>query len=59
MPVQLAVEMKNKMMERHLSYENDGPNKPVEKKTPYGKFHDLFIRTHDNVRYIELKQHSF
>ncbi|ELU11058.1 hypothetical protein CAPTEDRAFT_142277 [Capitella teleta] len=49
MPVQLAVEMKNRMLQRHHSTESKSPTNKPGRRGAYGKFHDIFIKAHDNV----------
>jgi hypothetical protein len=47
LPVHLAVEMKNKMLER-LS-DDKGLHR---KRSAYSKFHDLYVKVNENVRSV-------
>jgi len=48
LPVHLAVEIKNKMMTRLRL--NSSVGNVDRKKSPYGRFQEMFIKVHENVR---------
>ena len=50
LPVHLAVEMKNKMLKRLKDDVTEMPRYPDRKKSAYGRFHDMYVKVHENVR---------
>ncbi len=46
LPVHLAVELRNKMLSRLKPESLDHSNR----RSAYGRFHDLYVKVHDNVR---------
>lgn len=51
LPVHLAVEMKNKMLKRLKDDANATSNRLDRKKSAYGRFHDMYVKVHENVRW--------
>ena len=47
LPIHLAVELRNKMLSRLKAASLDS----THKRSAYGRFHDLYLKVHDNVRY--------
>ena len=47
LPVHLTVELRNKMLERLKIASID--THVQQKRSAYGRFHDLYMRVHDNV----------
>jgi len=60
LPVHVAVEMKNKMLHRlRISNSTDGSTQLQQQqqqhhgskhKSAYGRFHDMYVKVHENVR---------
>lgn len=51
LPVHLAVEMKNKMLKRLKDDASATSNRLDRKKSAYGRFHDMYVKVHENVRW--------
>ena len=51
LPVHVAVEMKNKMLHRlRLSSESHNQQQLSRQKSAYGRFYDMYVKVHENVR---------
>ena len=60
LPVHVAVEMKNKMLQRlrrpntetHHHHHHHQTAPTGQPKSAYGRFYDMSVKVHENVRYI-------
>jgi len=52
LPVHVAVELKNKMLHRLRvsSSESQHQQHSRQQKSAYGRFHDMYVKVHENVR---------